>query len=275
MTLDYCNTIRDRLARAGTSVFLDFADVTRFSPDALLLIRAITGSRARQTTVRGNLPTDPSVATEFKATGFFDGFAKPPDDLPDAAGLMRKRSHTTVHSNVAAELVDFALEHTSMARPRAEACYRNLVELMTNTHDHARRSQRRDIRRRSWFASVYCRNGGAHFNFLDLGIGILTSTPARGFLQKRKTTLSGFGRTTLLREIFQGSIRSAAGLPGRGRGLRRMRQDAEEGDLADLEVLTSNVVGTVHDLQLRLTSCELRGTAFRWSMSDENGGNDG
>lgn len=96
-TLAYCNKLRSYLARPGATVFLDFGDVESFTTDALLLIRSAmdSSSRARQTHVRGNLPSDPGVAAEFKASGFFSGFAIPPANLPEAKGVMLKRSQTS------------------------------------------------------------------------------------------------------------------------------------------------------------------------------------
>ena len=232
-TITFLNSLRTMLSGQGVRVFLDLSEVNRFTNDALLLLRAVMDRqcRAPDTKIRGNLPNDPTVATEFKASGFFAGFAKPPGDLPRAKGLMKKKSANMVHSEQAADLVDFALKHVNTTETCATACYRNLVEVMTNTHNHAanqRSSKRTRHGRERWHASVYCRNGVAYFSFVDLGVGILKSAPVKDFLRKAAVSMTSHGRASLLKDVFEGKIGSATEKPGRGRGLPRMKRDVDD-----------------------------------------------
>lgn len=122
-TLKYCNTLRDHLTQPGMEIFLDLDDVQNFTSDALLLIRAIMDSRAYHTQIGGNLPRDPTVASEFKESGFFAGFSKPPEDLPPPKGLILKKSNNKVSTKIAAELVDFAKKHMPITRECTNACF--------------------------------------------------------------------------------------------------------------------------------------------------------
>ena len=95
---------------------------------------------------------------------------------------MLQESHTRVKRDIAGELVRFARKEVSMDLGQARACFRSLIELMTNTNGHASgESDSPSLRQRPprWFASVYCRNGVAYFNFVDLGVGILGSASAK------------------------------------------------------------------------------------------------
>ena len=280
-TLAFCNTIRSQLERPGSTVFLDFSEVESFTTDALLLIRSAMDplSRARQTHVRGNLPSDPGVAAEFKASGFFAGFAKPPADLPEAKGIMLKKSANMVHPRVAAEIVDFARKHATVSTSCANACSQSLIELMTNTHNHAagkktRGKKWRRRHRKTWFTSVYCREGTAYFNFIDLGVGILKSAPARNLARRiqKAGLIPSYGHSRLLADAFRGLVGSATGEPGRGLGLPKMREDAEQDRLSNLNVLTSDIVGTVVDLDFRTMRKSLQGTAFGWRAGKDKGG---
>lgn len=208
--LEYCNRLRRHLAKPGAQVFLDLRNVRHFSNDGLLLLRSITdrSTRARQTRVSANLPHNVDVATEFKASGFFSGFTKPPADLPPAKGLILKKSHNRVHADVAAELVDFARKNAVMDKRNANVCSQTLVEIMTNTHNHAgnKRIIKSSKKRvpHTWFASVYCRDRIAYFNFIDLGIGIFKSRPVRSLLRHAGVSMSSYGRIRLLRDAFGG-----------------------------------------------------------------------
>lgn len=276
-TIKYVNDLRQALQTQGMRVFLDLTAVVTFTSVSLLVLRAImdTRSRAPDTQVHGNLPVDPVVATEFKESGFLTGFAKTPPDLPPPQGLMLNKSDSTVYSRVAAELVDFASARIRITKECAYASSQNLVEVMTNTHNHARseRHKKRLSTRQNerWWASVYCRDNIAYFSFVDLGVGILNSVPAKSFwrrLQKSGATFSP-GRSRLLKGAFEGRIGSATGIPGRGLGLPTMRKHAKEGRLAQLQVLTSDVFGSVVALDFRSARYPLRGTVFRWQNGQE------
>lgn len=263
-TLRYCNWLRATLSIPNRTVLLDFRNVEEFTTDALLFVRAIIDSSARHTTVRGNLPLRSDVAAEFKASGFFEGIAVPPEDLPEPKGTILKKTGRRVSAELADNLIRFARKHSCIAPRHIDVCWRNLVELMTNTYNHA---TKRSAPQEQWFASVYCRNGTAYFNFVDLGIGILRSAPARRTARRVQKTdiVPLYGNSELLRDVFLGQVGSTTGKPGRGLGLPRMREDARNGGLLNLHVLTSNVIGTVSDLDFRVVRGEsFEGTAFRW-----------
>lgn len=275
-TIEYCDRLLGALGRQGAVIFMDLSAVKKFTSVSLLVLRAImeTRPRAQDTSVRGNLPDDPEVASEFKESGFFQGFAKPPDDLPPPKGMMKKKSDTLAYPDVAAELVDFACEQVAVTRECANASSQNLVEIMTNTHNHAGYQQRNPRTRRQrherWWASVYCRGGIAYFGFVDLGVGITTSAPAKSYrrkLQKSGVLSSLYGRPSLLKAAFEGHVGSVTGKPGRGLGLPQMKKHAEEKRLLKLRVLTSDVVGSVFDLDFRSARQTLRGTVFGWQTS--------
>jgi len=273
-TVDFLDDYRAMLSRRQTRVFLDLRQVERASSDALLLIRGMMDlGRATSSTTSGNLPTDPRIAATMTESGFFAGFARPPGVLPPAQGIIRRKTSTRVESEVAAELVSFAMDHASVPKPIADACYETLVELMLNTRNHA--TQIRDpLRGRekptAWRASVYCQDDVAYFTFLDLGVGILRSFAPRRFLKLGGFTLAGFGQVRLLREVFKGNIGASADKPGRGYGLTRMRNTAESLPILHLQVLTSSVLGEVAELSFRQMSHSLNGTVFRWRTASQS-----
>src|SRR4051812_17119454 len=137
------------------------------------------------------------------------------------------------------------MSHATVTHEVADASYKNLVELMGNTHNHA--SGRRQVRTRGerWHASVYCQDGNAYFTFVDLGVGILRSTAPRNFLRMLGDTLLSYGQPRLLQDVFRGIIGASAEIPGRGFGLTRMRDAAAARSLPGLRVLTSSVTGEV------------------------------
>ena len=210
-TIRYCNLIRDCASQPSANIYLDFENVQSFRSDALLLIRAIidehsAGSNRHPTMFRGNLPAAPDVAAEFKASGFFDGIANPPKGLPEPKGTMRRKRGTQVYSDIAADMLDFALEHVNSSEECINASWQNLVELMTNTRNHAVKSRGRNNRQlpKTWYVGVYCRDGRAYFNFVDLGVGILRSAPVKGLARNIQMYAGSLGRRKLLEDCLPG-----------------------------------------------------------------------
>ena len=80
------------------------------------------------------------------------------------------------------------------------------------------------------------------------------------------------GHSRLLSDAFRGLVGSATGDPGRGLGLPRMREDAEQDRLSNLQVLTSDVVGSIVDLRFQTMGESLQGTAFSWRAGQNEGG---
>jgi hypothetical protein len=224
--------------------------------------------------VGGNLPADPEVASKFKASGFFTGFAKPPDELPEAKGMLKTRTSRRVHSEIAADLVRFAEKHASMSRQVAIRSSATLVEAMTNTHNHAGSTARGTFNKRRrgewpWYAGVYCEDGVAYFSFVDLGVGILRSTHARQFLRLFGGTIEAYGRPKLLKDVFNGAVGSSTCDPGRGNGLPKMKSDADSNGLPRLQVATSSVIGMVSDLDFRVVKSNFHGTLLRWRSNSD------
>jgi hypothetical protein len=255
-------------------VFIDLEGVERFSSDALLLMRAvINDAEGLFTNVGGNLPSRPAVAAKVKQSGFFRGFVRPPGDLPPPQGMMRRKNDRLVESAVAAELVDFAVQHVSVPAEVAVASYKTLVELMSNTHNHAgetRAGGGRTTGQRQWYASAYCEGETAYFSFVDLGVGILRSAAPRSFLRTLRTSISSYGEEKLLGDVFRGNIGASAEIPGRGFGLPTMRAAAEAGLLPHLRVVTASIIGDVDRLQFRTLNTALRGTVFRWTTTQSS-----
>lgn len=268
MTLAFCNDLRARLWSGLAILTLDLGGVERVSTDALLLIRAIV--LEAPTSVRGNLPRAPIVAAKIKASGFFSGFTKPPEDLPQPEGLMHSGYERLVVNTLAAGMVKFAQDNVSMSHNQASASYQTLMEVMSNTHHHAKRREEGghegDAAR--WFAMVYCKDGVAHFTAVDLGVGILKSTSTLEYLRLLGTRVALYGSTIILADAFTGKMGSSTKEPGRGEGLPRMFEDAKA-HLPTMKVLTSSTIGEIASLKFRRIGVGFRGTMFRWSVGAE------
>ena len=157
---------------------------------------------------------------------------------------------------------------------------KNLVECMTNTHNHAKGTQvqvrshlanRNRKKHEEWIAGVMCNDGIAHFAFVDQGVGICASVGAQGWLARVRQSLIRYGPEKLVRDAFEGKLGSSTRAKGRGLGLPRMAHDAQRGLLLDLRVRTGKVEGNVETMVFHQTKEHLHGTVFTWTTPNSGG----
>lgn len=154
--LVFWQELRTQTGYRQSRVWVDLRAVEKVAIDGMLILKSAIDEARDSAEVGGNLPTDPNVAATLKASGFFHGFVRPPGQLGDPQGIVRKWSSKSVESPSAAELVQFAMSHAAVSREVGEASYKALVELMSNTYLHSGGRPRDDGKRLAgrWFASV-------------------------------------------------------------------------------------------------------------------------
>ncbi len=271
-TVANCEKIRQHL-KNDRPVFVDISGLTGFTlAGAIYLAASLTHSSSRSL-VRGNLPANKTVASEFLESGFFSGFKLQDGRLPSPRGSWRRRQQHEVAAEIAEELVDFANRGIEVEPEQARAIWQNLVECMTNTRNHA--TLKGETHEVPWIAGVWCNNGIAHFAFVDEGVGICGSTEAQSWLKFKGLSLLGYGPDRLIKDAFEGSLGSSTGERGRGLGLPRMRRDADAGLLQNLCVRTGRATGRIDKMVFRKAKEHLRGTVLTWMAVGKKGAKDG
>ena len=273
--IEACKTIRNYVVEGDKKIFIDLSDMEEFTLAGVIFLSASIdgmgmGRLRARSAVRGNLPNKGMVASEFLASGFFDEFKKEGVNLPSPKASWTSAKERKVVSEKAAQLVDFAESKVHIGRRARRAIWQNLVECMTNTHNHAggqRVMSGNNEDAEKWMAGVMCEENTAHFAFVDLGVGICGSREVQGFLKRVESTLRGYGPERIVRKAFEGELASVTGLPGRGLGLPRMGQHARSGLLENLQIRTGHVAGKVGEMNFRKMSENMPGTVLTWIAS--------
>lgn len=286
-TIRACNYIRKLVRRGGERIFVDLSNMEEFTlAGAIFLSASIDGvgvenpvsRKGPKSMVSGNMPANNRVASEFWASGFFNDFTDGTAGLPPSDAAWTRARERIVAAKKAEQLVDFAeskIRIKSSAHRRA--IWQNLVECMTNTHNHAgsRRVKSKDGDNAAtevhseWAAGVMCKGEIAYFAFVDLGVGICGSTEAQGLLRKAGITLHRFGPDKMVKKAFEGELGSSTKERGRGLGLPRMRRDAKAGLLEDLQIRTGKVEGKIGEMVFRRVSENMPGTVITWIASSQ------
>ena len=270
--------IRRRVEAADAHIYVDLSEVEHFTLAGVILLWAGIRSRERwrrqSIRIRGNMPADAAVASDFAASGFFNDFEVTGGQLPTTQAKWTSARRKKVVAEKAAELVDFAAANVTLRGDQKRAMWQNLVECMMNTTNHAAGLTASSsgtnggvAGMEEWIAGVRCQDGVAQFAFVDMGVGICQSAKAETFLRRAGVSLGVFGQSRLVKEAFEGTLASSTGSKGRGLGLPRMRRDAKTGLLEALQIRTGKVWGVIDTMRFQETNDSFEGTVLTWQAS--------
>jgi hypothetical protein len=267
-TILFLNEIRN-IARSR-NVFVDLSGVKVVSPDAIAaLLATIHHSRIRPAVVEGNVPNDGVAARMVNNSGFRDHVHTPGGVRYESpVGKVRKRYgagdvfQTRFDQMVAKELVEFGTEKLhGTPRPNGPS-FNILCEAMLNTLNHASR----------WpgtsGASIYYddERRRACFTFIDHGVGIFRSYGLKRRL-KIWVELNLLNDAQILRRLFEGTIRSSSGKPGRGNGIPRMYDHSKAQRVRNLTVVANKVKGEAEADRYDILNEPFPGTLLYWEIS--------
>jgi hypothetical protein len=166
----------------------------------------------------------------------------------------------------AQQLVDFAAkEDRDISRLRP--AYENLLECMSNTHQHAAAKEGTE----NWWASVFQDSSRRCdcFTFVDMGVGIFESIELN--LRLKAYSLIGVGRLEIIRKLLAGEIPSSTGLAYRGKGLPSINASLKEKHvLTRLVIVTNDVYVDVGVDRFDKLGRPLRGLLLYWEVPHGN-----
>src|SRR6267142_3473983 len=214
--LDFENRSRKK------NIKLDLSALSTITTDAIAaLIACIHRIRMTGTLVSGNSPNEESCKTILLQSGFFS-HVRHRQALPSAdKGKISQRESKKVEPKLAQELVHRGTAGIYGQPRKCQAAYRVLIESMTNTNNHAARSQ---FERETWWSTVYADTDrkAVCYTFLDTGVGIFKSVrlgTIRSAYQLAGRIFGFRSDADILREILEGKVESSTGLKYRGKGL--------------------------------------------------------
>jgi hypothetical protein len=164
----------------------------------------------------------------------------------------------------ARELIDFASSRSGN-RAHLKEVYGHLIDLMTNTHEHASRRQGTE----KWWASVYVDHsrGCDCFTFIDMGVGIFGSVVLQLRLQLMKF-VGKLSREETLRLLLSRKIPSSTGKPYRGRGLPSIYEALKvERSISRLLIATNDLHADLGEERYMNLSAHFHGLLLYWEVS--------
>lgn len=255
-------------------VHLNSTDVTTMSNDGIVaLLSVINDFKKSDLSFMGNSPMDESARNRFEQSGFFDhvygGSAKGRNKSS------RTKIFTENHYNVMSELTSLILEEATYTvfnhRQGSEMIQRLLIETMTNTHNHAVEKLEGKM---EWWLSVEHdeKNNKVSFAFIDNGLGILKSIDKRGYLTGQIDTIKSYltKDANILKDIFEGKLKSRTNLSYRGKGLPAIYKGYVDNYYSNLCVITNNAKAVFDKKSFSRVGNEFTGTLIYFELNKSN-----
>lgn len=270
-TLEYIKEVKNTVM-ASMPVRIEMKSIEVSSIDTIMYFLAIL-KRLRFSGVNyrceGDLPNNEKCKYLLRASGFLSyvNSRNPNADLTREDAFVRIISGKYSEPKTAKKICDFVISKLNFTRIGTMDLYIMIMELMSNTRDHAYINVNKYHMLTDWYVFVYCLEdkNAIRFIFLDTGDGI-PSTIRKKLLEPTKTFLGLRSHTDYIKSALEGiDLRSRTGELYRGNGLPTINSSYQQDYIKDLTIISNRgYFGKDRQDDLGL---ELEGTLFYWEIS--------
>lgn len=276
-TLQFFNSVFEAANRCKMNdrIYFDLSKIKSITTEAIMYIIALIRNLKRTKTLRvmceGNLPEDSSARKVIEKSGFYRFVKTEAQRLytPDTSQI-QVSSGLQADCVLAARICDFVQREAQTNRRGTKILYRMIMELMTNTQQHAYQ-EASNAMFGNWYIYAEDMPSCIHFVFLDTGAGI-PATIRKGFGEKVQDLLRNDDAAYIASAFNKEAFRTATKQEYRGKGLPEIYAHVVEGIAADFRIISGQ--GMCHiqsDGQIVAVenSIDFRGTLFIWNCPKE------
>lgn len=259
----------------GYPINFDISEIEALTTDAIALqIARIKDSNFHKNSgILGNAPNDPKLKELFLQSGFYN-YVQTKGNKPQIKDttLIHKITNNKVEPLIAKEACLNGLRHTFQNDDIFDPLYDIIIEIMQNTNNHAGETRGKY----DWWIHIYNDpiSKTSKYTFLDLGVGIFESLPAKTFKEKTFKEKFGFGQNVdLVTRLLNGEIKSRTGKPERGNGIPQVYDSSKDEAFDKFILITNDVFVDLKSLETRKLNNNFSGTLFYWELKNNNNGN--
>lgn len=272
-TIEYFNKIMSEIKqRKFHEAFkLDFDKVEKVTIDAIAysiaILRNIKSSSFFHYEFSGKFPENTEAKKAFIESGFLNYVEAKKLKIPKSNKKMQIVTSEKVDTDVAKGVCDFVNNFFSTAKKNTRTLYNTIIELMSNTVQHAYSSRGSHLMP-CWFLFAEFEDEHIEFTFVDIGEGI-PSTINKKII---KDILLSDGKAIL--SALNGEFRSETKTASRGRGLPYLKESTLENKFSDFAIISGSGCCAFSkekkDFELSAYNSKLFGTIFRWRIERSN-----
>jgi len=270
-SLSFFSDIETRV-EFGSPVYFDMKNIEKLSIDAIMyflaLLKKIKSSKVAYA-FKGSVPSNEKCQDLLLSSGFFKYVhaGRRAKDLDYASEVVQIVNGQMVEPQVAKRICDFAISKLNLKRVEINELYNMVIELMSNTRQHAYRKKHFTINDWYVFVRFIAAKKSVRFIFLDTGEGIPSTVRRKGFEPVREFVGFGPGHTEYIKSALAGEFRSRIGARYRGNGLPKIYSYYTQQYINDLTIISNR--GYFAEKRHGDIGQGLKGTLFYWELSNE------
>lgn len=258
----------------GMPVYIDMKMVSSMSIESIMYLLSIMKIQKLKGTpfkISGNVPTSADNYDLLLNSGFFkfvnsDGLA-----LSHNGDTFEIAESDQVDNAIARNICRFIMERMQVEQKSLYSIYDMVIELMTNTVEHAYVEGMHVIA--NWYIYVHYdhENREMHFAFLDNGLGIPT-TVNKTNVEKIKQWITSrnllvFGQVDLIEASLQGAFKTRTQEENRGKGMPGIYDALKRRRVLNLAIISN--FGYYSESKKMDMKTNLHGTLYYWTMKKE------
>lgn len=281
ITLAFFRHVLDEIELCGCNdkIYFDFRQVQYISNDAIMYFIALISNVQRlavcNITCAGNIPLATNARSTLEKSGFYKFVQTRNHRIIEPDNCVQISNGQDADGELAASICDFVHRVSGKSRKDTKRLFPMIIELMTNTHQHAYRIEQ-NVMDENWYIFAEDTDDSIHFVFLDTGAGIPATIRKNIAEQWRDRTASFMEGSDdqydaqYISSALRGEFRSETCQQYRGKGLPEIYHDSQTGMISELIIISGcgecsvDSRGTI--LEHSLVTAFV-GTLFSWKFS--------
>lgn len=177
-TLDFFSRaiLATKLCKRNQHIFFDLSNITVLSVESVMyliaILRNIKRIKAHNIICEGNSPQNREVRQRLINSGFYSFvYCKQLSSKSQGSTNVKITEGKRADGILAGQICDYIINHSSNARTATKRIYPLIVELMTNTRQHAYKNRFGPMEE-NWYVFSENQKDCIEFVFLDTGAGI-------------------------------------------------------------------------------------------------------
>jgi hypothetical protein len=266
-TLSFFTKIEAKI-RYGSPVYFDMQNIEILTIDAIMYFLAMLKKIKMLKIIygfRGSVPKNERSNLLLQMSGFLDYVTSNiSPDLTRDSTIIQIVNGQYAETDIVEKLCVFTMSKLGVNRQDTKRLYEIIIELMTNTKQHAYNDTNRKFITTDWyiFAKYDDESNSVRFIFLDTGEGI-PSTVKKTFMEA--LPVIGKSETSYIQSALEGELRTSTGMSYRGKGLPKIYSFHKDGIIKDLTIISN--YGYFGSERSNDINQKLNGTLFYWELS--------
>lgn len=278
-TLQFFDDITQKIKACAIrqTLYFDLSNVEYITPDVVMYLIAIINNTKRlrmlDISCEGNMPINQQARLVFEDAGFFKFvYSKYSRTISDSSQFRKIENGSTADNQLAGSFCNFVHSCCNKTYVDTKRLYPMIIELMTNTHQHAYHSKEDDDTLEmytNWYIFAQDIGASVRFVFLDTGSGI-PKTVSKRLREAFKDVFTAKNDAVYLESVLKGDyVRSETGLVHRGKGLPGIYEDCQNEYIKNFKIISGKAKCHVDKAASIVTESipyAFEGTLFTWDI---------